>query len=82
MPDIITPSNPARIPVNLRALVVTPTVESVCASCTRARRFIESRYLWLAGPPELCDARDAWVEHRDQLRQMLARAWERCSVQA
>jgi hypothetical protein len=36
-------------------------------------------HVWPADPPELCDA---WVEHRHQLRQMLARIWERCSVQA
>lgn len=34
-----------------------------------------------ADPPELCDAWDAWVEHRDQLRLLLARVWDRCSVQ-
>jgi hypothetical protein len=35
-----------------------------------------------ADPPELCDAWDAWVEHRDQHRRLLARVWDRCSVQA
>jgi hypothetical protein len=38
-------------------------------------------HVWPADPPELCDAWDAWVEHRDQLRQMLARVWERCCAQ-
>jgi hypothetical protein len=39
-------------------------------------------HVWPADPPEVCDAWDAWVEHRDQLRLLLARVWDRCSVQA
>ena len=34
-------------PVNIGAQVVTPTVESVLAACTRARQFIESHHLCL-----------------------------------
>jgi hypothetical protein len=39
-------------------------------------------HFWPADPPELCDAWDAWVEQRHQLRLLLARVWERCSTQA
>ena len=35
-----------------------------------------------ADPPELCDAWDAWVEHRHQLRLLLTRVWDRRCVQA
>ncbi len=38
-------------------------------------------HVWPADPPELCDAWDAWVEHRNQLRLLLARVWDRCCVQ-
>ena len=38
--------------------------------------------VWPADPPELGDAWDAWVEHRDHLRRLLARVWDRCCVQA
>jgi hypothetical protein len=34
--------------------------------------------VWPADPPELCDAWDAWVEHRDQLLLVLAKVWDRC----
>jgi hypothetical protein len=39
-------------------------------------------HVWPADPPELCDAWDTWVEHRHQLRLLLTRVWDRCSVQA
>ena len=39
-------------------------------------------HVWPADPPELGDAWDAWVEHRDQLRLLLARVWDRCCVQS
>jgi hypothetical protein len=35
-----------------------------------------------ADPPELWDAWDAWLEHRDQLRVLLGRVWDHRSVQA
>jgi hypothetical protein len=38
-------------------------------------------HVWPADPAELCDAWDAWVEHRNQLRVLLAQVWARCSVQ-
>jgi hypothetical protein len=41
-----------------------------------------TEHVWTADPPELCDAWDAWVEHRHQLSLLLARVWDRCSVQA
>jgi hypothetical protein len=34
-------------------------------------------HVWPADPPELCDAWVAWVEHRNQLRSLLARVWDR-----
>ncbi len=41
-----------------------------------------TEHVWPADPSELCDAWDAWVEHRNQLRVLLAQVWDRCSIQA